>query len=413
MKQVRREALQTMAAALGATWTMTPGECDEGLKAGAAAVKITPALDRPVYLAGYSANRRATGVHDDVWARALVLERDGVRIAIVACDLIGLLHERVDLIRQPLESVPPANVLIACTHVHSGPDTLGLWGPGPLSSGVDRVYMEELGEKVRTAVDQAVTRLMPAALYAGRKPVEPGLVYNSREPVQDHDLTVLRFAGHDDRTIASVIHYGAHPEVIKTDPEITSDFVHPVRAAVEKRFGGTSLYINGALGGMVTPDVRGRHNWEEMERVGDGIGAVAIAALDEARSLPVSRIRMLSRPLTLQVDNQRLRLAAAAGLLDLQNRRLDKAPTEICRLDIGAVSMLTVPGEILPRPALALKAEMPGSYPMVVALGNDELGYILDPDDFERDLYAYERSMSIARGAWPAIHETARGLLKE
>src|SRR5687767_2688389 len=125
-----------LAAGLGAAAMAAQGRDAGGtgkaepqqLRAGAAAVKITPSLTRTVYIAGYNNNRPATSVHDDLWARALVLDDGKSRLAVVSCDLIGLFNRRVKQIRALIKAVPPDNVLIACTHVHSGPDTLGLWG---------------------------------------------------------------------------------------------------------------------------------------------------------------------------------------------------------------------------------------------------------------------------------------------
>jgi hypothetical protein len=42
-----------------------------------------------IYLAGFGQNRLASGKHDDLWARAIVLELSSVRIALVSLDLIG------------------------------------------------------------------------------------------------------------------------------------------------------------------------------------------------------------------------------------------------------------------------------------------------------------------------------------
>ena len=78
----------------------------QGLQAGAAANKITPT--KQVFLAGYASNRPNTGgVHDDIWARALVVQVGNERIAIVVCDLLGLLRDDVQKIRQRVRSVPP------------------------------------------------------------------------------------------------------------------------------------------------------------------------------------------------------------------------------------------------------------------------------------------------------------------
>jgi len=58
------------------------------LRAGAAAVVITPPLGVP--MAGYYNARGAEGVHDDLHAKAIVIEQDGVKAALVVCDLIGM-----------------------------------------------------------------------------------------------------------------------------------------------------------------------------------------------------------------------------------------------------------------------------------------------------------------------------------
>jgi len=383
------------------------------LRAGAAAVKITPSLTRPVFIAGYESNRLAESVHDDLWARVLVLDDGRTRMAVVSCDLVGLFNRRIQQIRQAVRGVPPENVLIASTHVHSGPDTMGLWGKGPLSSGVDPLYMERLQDRIVAGVDAAVRDLRPVTLAAGTVTVPDGLVWNSREPLQDKVLTALRLADAEGRTVATVIHYGGHPEVNK-GKALTSDYVHYVREAAEKRFGGVSLFLNGALGGMVTPKVKG-HTLEEMERVGVGVGAAAVKALEKAKPVRVDAIRLRQKTVELPLQNDQFKLLLAAKVLDTEVRQGSSGydfTTEVWRVDLGPVTWITIPGEILPRPALSLKKRMPGRFPMVVAVANDELGYILDPDDFGKDRYKYERSMSVGKETWPRLEAAARELLK-
>jgi hypothetical protein len=55
-------------------------------KAGAASVVITPKVGTP--MAGYYNFRAATGVLDDLYAKALVVEQDGAKAAFVTLDLI-------------------------------------------------------------------------------------------------------------------------------------------------------------------------------------------------------------------------------------------------------------------------------------------------------------------------------------
>ncbi len=385
-------------------------------RAGAAAVKITPSLTRPVFIAGYDSNRIAESVHDDLWARVLVLDDGRTRTAVVSCDLIGLFNSRVRKIRAAIGArggVPAENVLITCTHVHSGPDTMGLWGKAPLSSGLDPLYMKRLEDRIVVGVDAAVRDLQPVTLSAGKVTVPDGFVHNSREELQDKELTALRLTSSTGRTVATVIHYGGHPEVNKSKA-LTSDYVHYVREGVERQFGGVALYLNGALGGMVTPKVKG-HTLEEMERVGKGVAKSAVEAVERAKAVEVDTITLRRKDVTLPLANDQFRLLLAAKVLD-NDTRVDQGvaqfETEVWRVDLGPITWITIPGEILPRPALELKKAMPGRFPMVVALGNDELGYILDPEDFGKDRYKYERSMSVGKETWPRLWSAAKELLK-
>lgn len=400
-----------MIALMGLAWLSgaAKAEKEAGLKAGAAAVKITPSLDRPVWIAGYENNRPAQSVHDDLWARAVVLDDGKTRLAVVSCDLIGLSNYRVQRIREQIKSVPAENVLICTTHVHSGPDTLGLWGPNFAKSGVDPEYMKALEANIVRAVDTAVAALKPARMRAAKTTVPDGLIHNSREPLQDKDLTTLRFVDEKDATIGTLVHYGGHPEVNKSKA-LTSDYVHYVREEVEKKTGGVAVYLNGALGGMVTPKVSG-HTLAEMERVGTGVGQSAVAAIEGDRVEKVEAIRIAKKPVDLMVANLNFRALSMARILDTDPTAKDAFQTEVWRVDLGPVTWITIPGEVLPKPALALKSKLPGKYPMIVSMANDELGYILDPEDFDKDRYKYEKSMSVGKETWSKLYEAAQALL--
>ena len=104
------------------------------LEAGFGEVDITPAIGRkPVYLAGFGQNRKATKVHDPITARAVVLGHGKDRVALVSADVVGLFLPSVERVRAKLPGFK--YVLVSATHNHEGPDTLGLWGPSPLKSG--------------------------------------------------------------------------------------------------------------------------------------------------------------------------------------------------------------------------------------------------------------------------------------
>lgn len=150
-----------------------------GLRAGAARMVITPPLG--VSLAGSYTDRRAVGLHDDLYARAFVVD-DGVsRLAIVSCDLIGLRAATVAGARRLIEQrcgIPASHVLIAATHNHSGPLTRELRAGG-LAGEPDEPYLAQLERQIASAVELAVARLAPARLRLalGR---ESGIAFNRR-----------------------------------------------------------------------------------------------------------------------------------------------------------------------------------------------------------------------------------------
>src|SRR5207244_1343423 len=90
----------------------------EQLAAGFAEADITPELkeEKPVWLAGYGQGRRATGVHDPIMARCVVLRHGERKIAIGAVDLVGLQYPEVQQIRAALKDF--TYVMISSTHNH-------------------------------------------------------------------------------------------------------------------------------------------------------------------------------------------------------------------------------------------------------------------------------------------------------
>src|SRR5262245_17921119 len=111
---------------LFATLPAPAEKADNALSVGFGEMDITPKVggDKPVFVAGFGANRRATGVHDPLMARAIVLAADKRKVAIVSVDLVGFFLPNVENVRKQLEGFD--YVLVSSTHNHEGPDTLGL-----------------------------------------------------------------------------------------------------------------------------------------------------------------------------------------------------------------------------------------------------------------------------------------------
>ena len=417
-----------------------------GLSAAAAKVDITPDLKTErVYLAGFGATgRKPQGVHDPLYARLIVLADGKKTVAIASFDLIGLYQKDVeDLRRLSGFDAPDRYLLAAATHDHSGPDTLGLWGPMIGVSGINPRYHERIKRLVASRLRALVTELRPAKLAAAETRLDPrGLCRDSRDPaVLNPFLGVLGVRGEDGRAIGTVVNWSCHPEVLNGDNRlITADFPGPLCARVEERTGGECVYLSGTLGGLMTPDIKA-DNFYESQRVGATVADAALAALAKASADGRARLDVkIERPL-ITIENSRYLLFLPAltyghDLLDSSGRalrrwraywipirrlfgelpdaRLPRVRTEVAVLDIGPARLLALPGELFPelllggyrgeyrfgRPIVSpanpdppdLSRAPAGPYlwermrapaRLVVGLANDELGYIVPAYDFK------------------------------
>jgi len=148
------------------------------LEAGAAASNITPPLGTLVV--GGFAPYPAQHVHDELYARCLVLDDGKTKIALVVCDLLGL-HRSVSVearrLIQEATGIPPQNVLISATHTHSAGTTLGKNRYANEQTLDD--YQHFVARRIADGVRRAVNLLRPAEIAFATVDV-PEHVYNRR-----------------------------------------------------------------------------------------------------------------------------------------------------------------------------------------------------------------------------------------
>jgi len=131
------------------------------LRAGAAKVDITPPLGTP--MSGSFQERRAAAVDDPLHARAFVLERGDLRLALVACDIICLPADDVARTRALIadwSGIPAGHVQLAATHTHTAGSPTGLLGT-PRADAYMAALPTELPADVQTlrAGDLAIVGL--------------------------------------------------------------------------------------------------------------------------------------------------------------------------------------------------------------------------------------------------------------
>jgi hypothetical protein len=369
--------------------------------AGGASRMITPTLgEQPIFLAGFQNDRRATAVHSELYARALALRLDEQAFVLVVCDLIGLVRPDVEDIRVALAARGvQAELVVACTHTHSGPDTIGLWGPGPTVSGVDAAYMAALKQTIVAVAEEALTFCCPVKLRCATTTL-PGYIANYRTPgLMDDELTALQFEKPDGEIVATLLNLACHPEVLdETNYLISSDYAGAACQAIEATVGGMAMHVSGALGGMLSPAIAQR-DADGVAAMGRAYAEAGIPALAQAPLADISQMVVRRSVFELPLANPIYTLAQEMGIARMRDSR-DSVSTTCSYVDLGLVQLICLPGELLPRLGFELKAALPGPGRMLIGLADDELGYILPddefvtPTDYMQPGQQYEESMS-------------------
>ncbi len=377
------------------------------LLAGAASRDITPQQTDGLHLAGFGAGRTALGVLDPLAVSALYLTQGETEVALVSVDCIGLSRPTVQKIRERIPDLADTSIVVASTHTHSAPDTLGMWGPTlfgflPRRSGVDTPWLEQLVQSAADAVIAARNDARPAHLKATTFEVDPDWTRNDRKGGGRYDGAVaLALDGEDGARIATVLNFASHPEALWFDNRLISA-EHPgyFRTHTEALAGGVALYFSGPLGGMLTPNVA--ENSDEATRqayvrdLGVHLAERAHAALADTETASTPGLEHTHAPLALSNRNWRFSLLRRLNFIEAELNG-GKALTEVHHLRLGEVEALSAPGEMLPELGHQVRALMDAPHRMLLGLAIDEMGYILPAEQFDHREYRYERSMSLGR----------------
>ena len=154
-------------------------------KAGAALRVITPEKLLPIS-GGMGTPEMPVGKQGDLFVRALVLEKDETRVAIVSIDNLGWPAVLGDRSRKLIKDIPPENILIGVTHTHSAPDAYAFPDENG-NTGTDLEYLNWCVTQIADAVNEAVANLEPAALKTAVGEAKGKIAYNYYAP-QLYDL---------------------------------------------------------------------------------------------------------------------------------------------------------------------------------------------------------------------------------
>ena len=400
----------------------------DSLRAGAAQVVITPEKGAP--MAGYYNSRMAEGTHDDLYAKALVLEADQVKVALVACDVISLPREITEQARQIVQQktgITADHVMISATHDHTGPVILTYPSRYNLQGEMKRIaqeYTQGLALRIAEAVVQANAHLQPAQMRAaiGR---EKRLAFNRRYFMKDGSVgwnpgklnpNILRPAGPTDPSvsvvyvetpagagIAAYTNFAMHQDTTG-GLQFSADYSYTLGRVLQMAKGGNllSMFTIGCAGNVNHLDFSRKDpqsSFAEAARIGAVLAGDVLKTIQRAPIVTAATIEVSSRIVTLELpqltpddiawahrtqatfgtDRQApfLDLVRAAKIIDVEARHGRGFDAEVQVIALGdRVAFVSFPGEMFTEFGLTLKEDSPFPVTVAVELANGGIGYI-------------------------------------
>jgi hypothetical protein len=400
----------------------TVGSRAQDLRGGYAKVDITPS--GPVYLGGYDLRGEPSdGIHgnDRLYARALVFEASGVRVAFVVADVIEI--QGHNIFRSKIAAatgIPEASILLGDVHNHSAPSP-----NAEAKTEWDRQFADGLVKATR----EAVANMQPVRIAAGtghsriamnRRQVRPAdsdspltfdendasqsfgkhktdkpvmihefggvvrLGANPRGPIDDavQIVRVERAAG---GPLAVMIHYACHGTSLGgRNSKISGEWMGRMQEYVERQFPGLgAIYLQGAAGD-INPRVVGgldgyvdnvETTWALGEEIGREVARVYRGLSPESWARP------------------RVQTETADILLPRQYRELFQdftatavtVPTTVVR--IGDLMWTTFPGEMFSNIGKQVKAASPATFAHLMGYTNGSVGYFPEQEAYAEGGY--------------------------
>lgn len=371
------------------------------------------------YIAGYGENNPAKGVIDPQYAHAVWIDDNSGRggILLISLDVVGLLNKDVNKIRELLKGFSAQTccryIGVMSTHNHAGIDTMGIWGRLPLS-GKDDKFMQILFEAVVKCAFGAYESRKNGDLYLGEIEV-PDMQEDIRTPiVYSKALTRFRFVPDDNSNDVWILNFASHSESLQgCNHLVSADFPCYLREKIRNTTGAETFYTVGAIGGMISMDIPDEKRLREEHRLIESTRNIGYKLADYAMSINNDKklqplVNFARKEFYADVENPVLTIACDIGILTADKYTRESAPnywclkSEVTYFEIGGKKLLLLPGEVFPElvfgGALSADESATGNGPevnpkllcdiagdeniLVFGLANDELGYILPPNDF-------------------------------
>lgn len=311
------------------------------LTAGAARGELAPPLG--LSMMGYGRREGlATGVHDALHCRALVLSDGETRVAFAFCDLLCFAEELCVPIAERVAAatdIPAANVWVCATHTHSAP-AFNLWKTpaspeGSPRFGLDRAWECAFPERIAATVIDAWEARRPARVAFGHSTAHIGA--NRRCPTAeggirlipyddgpaDHAVTVMALQDAAGAPLAMLVNHACHGVVLTEDNLLYSgDWLGLCATMLEAEQGaGVALLAQGACGNI---DPRRRGSFALAEAAAREVADAARAALAAAEYTDVVSLTPQAIPVTLDLKDTAVAVARGEAHVAQVERNIER-----------------------------------------------------------------------------------------
>lgn len=419
---MKRSLLFRIAAGILVLGMSAEGAEPGTLRAGAARVDITPAADAALPMNGFASRTQGfKAIHDNVFARAIVLDDGTTQAALVAWESLYVPDAIwADVSRRAAAElgIRPENLLFAAVHDHGAP-TLNLASGTPAQVA----YVRKVENDAVEAIRLAKSRLQPARFGIGagaaylninrREPAGDGgwaLGFNETGP-SDKTVAVIRFEDLAGKPIAFFINYPVHAVVLGPENyQITGDLAGATSRFVEQHYAGrdrprsdsgprmqmrpadaaggdgvVAVWTSGAAGDQNPVSTSNGEEFALVESMGKMLGEEVVRVAAGIKTAPQARLWGMQQVVTC--PGRRVE-AGSSQRTGYKFADADPVNIRLSLLMLDRIALAGVSGEVFTSIAQRLKAESPFSSTVMVTHANGSSGYI--PNDAAFDQISYE-----------------------
>ena len=392
--------------------------CAVELTAGVGSIDLTPPMEMQVALGGYGArmSRPAEGVHDRVFAKALVVSDGNRRFALLTADILGFPPTfKPTLVKQlARENWTSEQIMLLPSHSHTSIDMNAINPANILGSKQIGIYDKTLFEwtiqRCLAVIGQASRNLVPVTIGTSAKKLDG---WNRNRRVRggptDDTLTVTRIDAIEHGPLAVLVNFTAHPTFMGPEHMLFSGgWPGQLQRRLEALIGGevTVMYYNGAEGDQspVGRSDSAADRWEAAEQFGSGLAIEArdlwstvaprreVAFCFHSQSIDLPKNSWHPDFMKTGGDEYGLTEKLLEQILPLMFPRTTNSGS----LRLGDLVIIGVPGELTAELGLEIKRRtakvVEARHVVIGGLANEWISYILSAEEYQRG--GYEASVS-------------------